>query len=167
MNKQSGFTLIELVVVIVILGILAVTAAPKFMNLQDDAAEATTHGLKGAMESAVEIVHAKAIIQGVENETDAEIEMENGDIVKTRYGYPYADPTGIFLTVSGLDDAEYAAAGAPFDSEWVYDVGEESVSFALAQRASQLVDYDECNVYYHAPVGKGDEPTIEFKSCIN
>ncbi len=34
MSKQKGFTLIELVVVIVILGILAVTAAPKFMNLQ-------------------------------------------------------------------------------------------------------------------------------------
>ena len=37
MKKQGGFTLIELVVVIVILGILAVTAAPKFLNLQDDA----------------------------------------------------------------------------------------------------------------------------------
>ena len=33
MNRQQGFTLIELIVVIVILGILAVTAAPKFMNL--------------------------------------------------------------------------------------------------------------------------------------
>ncbi|MBM7073074.1 prepilin-type N-terminal cleavage/methylation domain-containing protein [Shewanella sp. 202IG2-18] len=37
MQKQQGFTLIELVVVIIILGILAVTAAPKFINLQSDA----------------------------------------------------------------------------------------------------------------------------------
>lgn len=37
MKKQAGFTLIELVIVIIILGILAVTAAPKFLNLQDDA----------------------------------------------------------------------------------------------------------------------------------
>ncbi|MDW3189737.1 type II secretion system protein, partial [Vibrio sp. Vb0932] len=40
MKKQTGFTLIELVVVIVILGILAVTAAPRFLNLQNDAREA-------------------------------------------------------------------------------------------------------------------------------
>ncbi|MGL4750761.1 MAG: type II secretion system protein, partial [Shewanella sp.] len=37
MKRQQGFTLIELVVVIIILGILAVTAAPKFINLQSDA----------------------------------------------------------------------------------------------------------------------------------
>ena len=43
--KKNGFTLIELVVVIVILGILAVVAAPKFMNLQNDARNASLKGL--------------------------------------------------------------------------------------------------------------------------
>ena len=42
MKRQGGFTLIELVVVIVILGILAVTAAPRFLNLQDDARNAVS-----------------------------------------------------------------------------------------------------------------------------
>ena len=51
MKKQGGFTLIELVVVIVILGILAVTAAPRFLNLQDDAKERQTlEGLAGAIQ---------------------------------------------------------------------------------------------------------------------
>ena len=43
MKKQAGFTLIELVIVIIILGILAVTAAPKFLNLQDDAKKLLQH----------------------------------------------------------------------------------------------------------------------------
>lgn len=50
MKRQGGFTLIELVVVIVILGILSVTAAPRFLNLQDDARDSAAQGLRGAME---------------------------------------------------------------------------------------------------------------------
>ena len=44
MKRSAGFTLIELVIVIIILGILAVTAAPKFLNLQGDAREAPLKG---------------------------------------------------------------------------------------------------------------------------
>lgn len=47
MKKQAGFTLIELVIVIIILGILAVTAAPKFLNLQDDARYSAAQGVQG------------------------------------------------------------------------------------------------------------------------
>ena len=58
MKRSAGFTLIELVIVIVILGILAVTAAPKFLNLQGDARESTLSGMKAAMESSSSLVFA-------------------------------------------------------------------------------------------------------------
>lgn len=52
MIKQKGFTMIELIVVIVILGILAATAMPKFLDLREDAAQAALEGVHGAIQSA-------------------------------------------------------------------------------------------------------------------
>ncbi|MFC0445912.1 type II secretion system protein [Pseudidiomarina halophila] len=64
MNSQKGFTLIELIIVIVVLGILAVTAAPQFINFSSDARESTIKGLEASMKSAVELSYAKAAING-------------------------------------------------------------------------------------------------------
>ena len=60
--KTAGFTLIELVVVIVILGILAASAAPKLMNMQGDARAATLIAIKGAVRSANNMVYSKSLI---------------------------------------------------------------------------------------------------------
>ncbi|AUI87077.1 MSHA biogenesis protein MshA [Vibrio azureus] len=111
MKKQAGFTLIELVVVIVILGILAVTAAPRFLNLQEDARKASLQGLKGAIEGASGIVFGKAAIDGIETTAPGDgVEVEN---VETGYGYPIAGKGGLENAVSGLTtDWALAASGA-------------------------------------------------------
>lgn len=61
-SKQKGFTLIELIIVIIILGILAVTAAPKFLDVQKDAQESAISGIAGAVRSASQIAHAANLI---------------------------------------------------------------------------------------------------------
>ncbi|AZL83909.1 type II secretion system protein [Aliivibrio salmonicida] len=101
MKRQGGFTLIELVVVIVILGILAVTAAPKFLNLQGDARKSSLQGLKGAMAGASGIVYGKAAIEGVER-GDASGDSKLADGTTLKYGYPTADNNGIESVVVGL-----------------------------------------------------------------
>jgi len=84
MNK--GFTLIELVIVIVLLGILAATALPKFASLTDDAYDASLQGMAGAFGSAVNIAHAQWLADG--NTGAADITLQSSVIGMTASGWP-------------------------------------------------------------------------------
>ncbi|ENM5785926.1 type II secretion system protein [Vibrio metoecus] len=99
MKRQGGFTLIELVVVIVILGILAVTAAPRFLNLQNDARQASLQGLKGAIDGASGIVYGKSAVSGKDTKP-----TESVDGISIVYGYPAATSAGIGAAVTGLSN---------------------------------------------------------------
>ncbi|GEM80955.1 type II secretion system protein [Vibrio superstes] len=153
MKKQGGFTLIELVVVIVILGILAVTAAPRFLNLQSDARESSLQGLKGAMAGAGSIVYGKAAIEGIETQSSATT-ADNIDVV---FGYPAATSAGIGNAVQGLND----------DNEWVELTGHVSAATGIVYSFADSEDSSTCVVVYEAAEDETSVPVITASTADN
>jgi MSHA pilin protein MshA len=138
-QKQKGFTLIELVIVIVILGILAATAAPKFLNLQADAKEATLQAVKASVETAMSVVYAKSLINGTE--TAATSTVNTPTVVNTVYGYPKAAAADFanLLELAPADFLYVDIAGTP-NKVLIYPTG---MTAPTAAGASCTVEYTE------------------------
>ena len=83
-KSSWGFTLIELIVVIVILGILAAVAAPKFMDLQGDAKASAIKGMEAALKSMDQLVYSKAVIEVKETQASTTITIDSEEIPLTK-----------------------------------------------------------------------------------
>ena len=158
-RNNGGFTLIELIVVIVILGILAVTAAPKFVDLQSDARLATLNGMKAAINSAVSLTYGKSLVNGKEKEEKVSITI-NGSPVDVCYGYPCAAATEIQKV---LDIGDFNACTAGVAGDWCFEdgaAGDSSIKIFVANGYSES---SKCFLKYEQAKksGTGTDAKIE------
>lgn len=178
-NKtQQGFTLVELIIVIVILGILAVTAAPRFLNFQSDAKASVIDGVVGSLNAGVRLVEGKAIIGGQNttalscfdnNAVRVAVAAETGHTDSTtdqtscatgtdvRFGAPDAD-LGSILAVAELTGgivAHDTVSGAALTPALTVAAG----SVVIANSLQDLRD-GRCLVTYTAATSATVRPTI-------
>lgn len=176
MQQHRGFTLIELIIVIVILGILAVTAAPKFIDIQGDATSSTLKGVKAALQGGAQLVYAKSAIaseQKTESASDNTSQVSvGGQTVETDYGYPDGEST-TSITLSGwvdISSTDFTVVEGGDDGDAATDEIPGGGTFAIIPATgSPTVDYtitatdgSSCHVLYTESSGENVSPVVNI-----
>lgn len=169
-NKQSGFTLIELVVMLVLIGILGAVAAPKFLNLQGDAYKANLSALKNSVNTAAALNNAKAILNGYDTvssekypKADSKNNFRRDDVngdVHFAYGYPDATGNGI---IKMLQNNTQFTSDPDAKGEYLYTHRTNDytrLSIAMRSRHKLGNDAGNCELIYQAPKAVGQAPDI-------
>ena len=139
MRNEKGFTLIELVMVIVLLGILAAVAIPRFADLSTQAKISSVNGMYGGVQGAAAMVYAQSLIEGEAGSAAAAVTIE-GQVVNTVFGYPA--------------NADIDNAMSAFDG-FTFVLGPPS----LFNNNSDTTPAD-CRVEYTQPAAVNTRPTI-------